>query len=227
MKEALKIRLAATVLLPLVWLAAVSPAQAQDTQVVRCPADEITAEVVTALPREWQFAAQRGKLTDAQVRQVDGNLVLACLYQAYGQEIAVVRRPPEGMMSCRAQSTGDSFVCGAEEMPSSASELRGRICQASIQDQIEWDYEGRKRWARPNLENICQNAEHSLQPGACFKRVMHGDISHGSSSRWTWPNALRLCAGTQNAQSTIACFSKAIEQQLQWPEAIERCRVKF
>ena len=214
--DALIYRLAVAVSVPLVWLAATLPAHAQATQIVRCPVDEIKAEVVTSLPREWQFAAQRGKLTDAQVRQVDGDLVLACLYQAYGQEIAVVRRPPDGMMSCRAQSTGDSFVCGAEEMPSSASELRGKICQASIQDQIEWDYEGRKRWARANLENICKHAEYSLQPGACFRRVMHGNISHGNSNRWTWPHALKLCAGTQNAQSTIACFSGSRSSPTAW-----------
>ncbi len=107
-----------------------------------------------------------------------------------------------------------------------ANELQGKICQASIQGRIEWDYEGRNRWARENLEKICQNAAYSLQPGACFQRVMHGGISHGSGTRWHWSPALRLCAGTQDSGATISCFSKAIDQQVPWRQAIERCRAR-
>ncbi len=107
-----------------------------------------------------------------------------------------------------------------------ANELQGKICQASIQDRIEWDYEGRNRWARENLEKICKNAAYSLQPGACFQRVMHGGISHGSGTRWHWSPALRLCAGTQDSGATISCFSKAIDQQIPWRQAIEKCRAR-
>jgi hypothetical protein len=105
-----------------------------------------------------------------------------------------------------------------------ANELQGKICQASIQDQIEWDYEGSRRWASSNLEKICENAKYSLQPGVCFNRVMHGNISHGSGTRWHWRPALNLCAGTQDASATIKCFSDAIAAQIPWPEAIEQCR---
>jgi hypothetical protein len=105
-----------------------------------------------------------------------------------------------------------------------SSELQGKICQASIQDQIEWDYEGNRRWAAGNLEKICENAKYSLQPGVCFNRVMHGNISHGSSTRWHWRPALNLCAGTQDASATIKCFSDKIAKQIPWPEAIEQCR---
>ena len=105
-----------------------------------------------------------------------------------------------------------------------ANELQGKICQASIQDQIEWDYEGSRRWAKSNLEKICKNAKYSLQPGVCFNRVMHGGIDHGSGTRWHWRPALNLCAGTQDANATIKCFSDAIEAHIPWPQAIEQCR---
>jgi hypothetical protein len=107
-----------------------------------------------------------------------------------------------------------------------ANELQGKICQASIQDQIEWDYRGSRHWAKGNLEKICRNAKFSLQPGVCFNRVMHGNINHGSGTRWHWRPALNLCAGTQNANATIKCFSDAVEAQTPWPRAIEQCRAR-
>ncbi len=107
-----------------------------------------------------------------------------------------------------------------------ANELQGKICQASIQGRIEWDYEGRNRWARENLERICKNATYSLQPGTCFQRIMHGGISHGNGTRWHWSPALRLCAGTLNSGATINCFTRAIDRQMPWRQAIEECRTK-
>lgn len=133
---------------------------------------------------------------------------------------------PAQAISCRALATVFDSACGSDLKLAAANELQGKICQASIQDQIEWDYEGRNHWAIVNLEKICKNAEYSLQPGTCFHRIMHGNINHGDGTRWHWSPALKLCAGTQNSSATIACFSKAISQQIHWRQAIEQCRVK-
>jgi len=134
-------------------------------------------------------------------------------------------QPPQTNPCLGFATTFDS-VCGANLNLAAANELQGKICQASIQDQIEWDYKGSSRWAMGNLEKICKNARYSLQPGVCFNRVMHGSISHGSGTRWHWSPALKLCAGTQDSGATITCFTKAIGQKIPWRQAIEQCRVK-
>ena len=139
---------------------------------------------------------------------------------------AITRRPPQNATSCKLRASGLGFACRAVKKTTASGELQGKICQASIQNQIEWDYSGRKRWAKPNLERICRNADNSLQPGACFERVMHGNVSHGKGTRWRWPQALKLCAGTLNAQATISCFTSAIDRQTPSPQAIEQCRKK-
>ena len=128
--------------------------------------------------------------------------------------------------SCRVRASDPGFICEPGVTPEIPDDLRGKICQASIQNQIEWNYEGNKRWARTNLERICKNADMSLQPGVCFDRVMHGNISYGNGTRWRWPHALKLCASTQNSQATITCFNQAIENKMPWPQAIELCRTK-
>ena len=216
----------AVLLLAIFLITANGLAYAQEDQIILCPINEVTAGIMTPLPEDWWNTPQIGRLSGVQIRQLGGEPLLTCLYKAYGKEIAVMRRPPETGMKCQTRSSGLSFVCKSAETLTDSSELQGKICQASIQNQIEWDYEGRKRWARPNLEKICKNAYYSLQPGVCFNRVMHGNISHGGSTRWKWPQALKLCASTQNANSTITCFTDAINQNKPWTEAIEQCRVK-
>ena len=107
-----------------------------------------------------------------------------------------------------------------------SNDLQGKICQASIQNQIEWDYKGNRKWAKRNLEKICKNAEFSLQPGTCFNRIMHGSIDHGGGTRWKWQDALKLCASTKNSTATINCFSEEIKRKAALPRAIEQCRIK-
>ena len=141
-------------------------------------------------------------------------------------ELANAQAAQEDPMPCPGQSSGSNVNCEAASKVTGANELQGKICQASIQNQIDWDYKGNNRWASSNLERICKNAKYSLQPGVCFQRVMHGNLSYGSGTRWRWQPALRLCAGTQDSNATIACFTRAISQQIKWPQAIEQCRVK-
>jgi len=197
---------------------------AMEDLIVLCPGNEVDAGILSPLPEGWWSTPQLGRITGAEVRQVGGEPVLACLYQANGNEIAVMRRPPQDATLCRPRLSGFSFTCRAEAEVGAAVELQGKICQASIQNQVEWDYKGSVRWARKNLENICSNANDSLQPGVCFNRVMHGNINHGNGSRWKWQHALRLCAGTRDASSTIGCFINAIDQQMPWRQAIDQCR---
>ena len=108
-----------------------------------------------------------------------------------------------------------------------SNDLQGKICQASIQNQIEWNYRGNRKWAKGNLERICKNAEFSLQPGACFRRIMHGNIDHGGGTQWKWQDALKLCASTENSIATINCFNEAVKRKVTQAQAIEQCRVKL
>jgi hypothetical protein len=199
---------------------------AQESQIVLCPANEVDLGVTTDLPEGWEDTPRRGRLTAARIELVDEEPVLTCLYEVDGERIVLSRRPPETAMACKIGASGLSFVCNPRKKLSLSSELKGKICQASIQNQVAWDYSGRNRWVRSNLERICRNAENSLQPGVCFERVMHGGIDHGNGTRWRWPIALRLCAGTLDAQATISCFSAAIDRQTPSAQAIEACRVK-
>lgn len=200
------------------------PVGAMEDLIVLCPGNEVDAGVLTPLPEGWWNTPQLGRIAGAEVRQVGGEPVLTCRYRANGNEITVMRHPPKDAPSCRPRLSGFSFICRAEAVESAAGELQGKICQASIQDQVEWDYKGSVRWARKNLESICNNANDSLQPGVCFNRVMHGNINHGNGTRWKWRYALRLCAGTRDANSTIGCFVEEINQQTPWPQAIDKCR---
>jgi len=214
-------------LLPAVLLAAPGiELRAQEDLEISCPVSEVTTGVMTNLPEDWWSTPQLGRLDGAEIRQIGGQTVLTCLYRIRDREVALMRRPPAGAMSCQLRPAGIGFSCKAPEKLEVATELQGKICQASIQNQIAWDYQGRRRWQASNLERICKGAENSLQPGVCFDRVMHGNISHGSGTRWRWPPALKLCAGTLDSQATIACFVTAIEAQQPWQQAIEACRAK-
>ncbi len=208
------------------WQLPPVPLQAQQEQLIRCPVTEIMTEVTTPMPEDWWHAPQLGRIFDAEVRVLGGDPVLACLYQVADNPVAVVRRPPADAPNCIARSEGFSFVCAAGEVSGNSSTLAGQSCPELIQDRIEWDYKGNKRWARSNLEKLCHDAFDSDQPGICFDRVMHGGVNHGKGERWKWRFALRLCAGTRDAASTINCFSAAIDNAVPWPEAIEACRVK-
>lgn len=215
----------AAVIPGLVCLAALSaPLRAQEEQLIRCPVTEVMAEVTTPMPEGWWHAPQLGRITDSRVQQVGGKPVLACLYDVYGKPVAVIRRPPEDAPNCMARAKGYSFVCSADQNSSATAQPVADVCQNLVQDRIEWDYKGSKRWARSNLERLCKDAADSDQPGICFDRVMHGNLSHGGGTRWKWRYALQLCAGTRDAGSTIDCFSSAIDAETPWPQAIEACR---
>ncbi len=143
-----------------------------------------------------------------------------CLYRAYGQSVPVMRKFPLWAKSCRVDSSRNGFDCSAGQL-SAGSKNR---CHASVQDRIAWDYKGTKRWGEANLKRLCGNATDSDQPGVCFARVMHGNVSYGSGNRWRWQNAVDLCTGSRNAEKTVGCFEAAIRSKTPWKQAIANCR---
>ena len=112
--------------------------------------------------------------------------------------------------------TSDQNVAFAQATPAAA-------CQDSVQGRVAWDYSGNKTWSQANLKRLCRGATQPLEPGRCFRRVMHGGISWGGSTRWQWENALDLCAGTANANRTIRCFQTRIREGEPWRDAIRAC----
>jgi len=93
-------------------------------------------------------------------------------------------------------------------------------CEAALQDRVAWDYKGNTRWAQGNLDRLCGGGD-SAEPATCFNRIMHGNISWGSSTQWQWQNAIDLCERSTNAGWTVSCFqSKA---HTGWQNAIRLC----
>jgi hypothetical protein len=94
------------------------------------------------------------------------------------------------------------------------------VCEGAAQDKIAWDYKGNKRWAQGNLDRLCKDAT-TAEPARCFERIMHGNISWGSSTQWQWQNAIDLCERSTDAAWTVRCFQQKVG--LGWQAAIQRC----
>lgn len=101
-----------------------------------------------------------------------------------------------------------------------------QVCRESVQGKIAWNYEGNKRWAPANLERLCKGTTQGEEPGLCFRRVVHGNVSWGGSTRWQWENAIHLCAGTSDATRTVRCFEARIRRGSDWRRAISECDVR-
>ena len=93
-------------------------------------------------------------------------------------------------------------------------------CINTIQGAISWNYEGSTRWGTGNLKRLCAGTLNASEPGACFKKVMHGGVNWGRGTQWKWENALDLCAGTSIAKMTVYCFQGSLNQGNQWAHAI-------
>jgi hypothetical protein len=83
------------------------PAAAQHE--VACPVPEVRAEITTTLPKPWWNTPQKGKLQSAEIQVIGGEKTLVCHYAAYGTQVNVMRKFPEGVRDCRA--TGNHFEC--------------------------------------------------------------------------------------------------------------------
>lgn len=220
-------RLKASALVSAAILSAVSgPAFAREARGAHRPANEITAKYDSRLAEYRLGTSHFDRRSDPSSGETNTAPSSICIDDAGGYRFDASRPPTGSTTPCSPRLPGFRLAEKFALKVAASGELQGKICQASIQDQIEWDYEGNRRWAAANLESICKNAKYSLQPGVCFNRIMHGNISHGEGTRWHWRPALKLCAGTRDANATIKCFSDAIGEQIAWPEAIEQCRAR-
>lgn len=83
------------------------PAAAQHE--VSCPVPQVRAEITTPLPKPWWNTPQVGKLDSAVIQVIAGEKTLVCRYSAYGTQVNVMRKFPEGVRDCRA--VGNHFEC--------------------------------------------------------------------------------------------------------------------
>ena len=115
-----------------------------------------------------------------------------------------------------------SFVSPHVVAHESTQEIQNN-CINNIQDAIAWNKVGSKRWATDNLKRLCAGTLNASEPGACFKKVIHGGVNWGRGTQWKWKNALDLCAGTSNAKMTVYCFQGSLSQGNQFARAIKDC----
>jgi hypothetical protein len=78
-------------------------------QEISCPAAEVRTDITTAIPKPWWTTPQQGKLQSVAIQAIGGQKTLVCHYWAYGTQVSVMRKFPEGVRECRAQGT--HFVC--------------------------------------------------------------------------------------------------------------------
>ena len=76
---------------------------------IRCPVDEIRAEITTALPDPWFQTPQTGRLQRTRIMNIGGKRTLVCEYWAYGRSVGVMREFPAGAKTCTAVAGG--FHC--------------------------------------------------------------------------------------------------------------------
>lgn len=75
-----------------------------------CPIETARTELVTPLPEGWWQTPQVGRLLSIGIQNVGGERTLVCRYGAYGTQVSVMRRFPEGRSDCRVTGT-NRFTC--------------------------------------------------------------------------------------------------------------------
>ncbi|WP_158272148.1 putative metal-binding motif-containing protein [Marinicauda salina] len=101
-------------------------------------------------------------------------------------------------------------------------------CADAVQGRVAWNYQGQTQWAANNVASLCEGAEASTEPAACFEQAMHGGVARADGSdRWSWGEALELCRGTGSAADSIACFEAEIAGGAATAAAIDRCDGRF
>jgi hypothetical protein len=77
---------------------------------VFCPIEQARTEMVSRLPEGWWQTPQLGNLVSLGVQNIGGEPTLVCRYSAYGAQVSVMRRFPEGKTDCRV-SGSNRFTC--------------------------------------------------------------------------------------------------------------------
>jgi hypothetical protein len=78
-------------------------------QEVLCPVAEVRTDITTSLPKPWWSTPQQGKLQSVAIQVIGGEKTLVCRYWAYGTQVSVMRKLPEGVTGCVA--AGNHFAC--------------------------------------------------------------------------------------------------------------------
>jgi hypothetical protein len=77
---------------------------------VYCPIETARTEMVSSLPEGWWQTPQVGRLLSLGIQNIGGEQTLVCRYSAYGTQVSVMRRYPEGKSDCRVTGT-NRFTC--------------------------------------------------------------------------------------------------------------------
>ena len=75
-----------------------------------CPIETARTEMVTPLPEGWWQTPQVGRLLSLGIQNIGGEQTMVCRYSAYGTQVSVMRRFPEGRSDCRVTGT-NRFTC--------------------------------------------------------------------------------------------------------------------
>ncbi len=77
---------------------------------ISCPLETARTEMVTSLPEGWWQTPQVGRLVSVGIQNIGGEQTMVCRYSAYGTQVSVMRRFPEGRRDCRVAGT-NRFTC--------------------------------------------------------------------------------------------------------------------
>ena len=77
---------------------------------VYCPIETARTEMVSSLPEGWWQTPQVGRLLSLGIQTIGGEQTMVCRYSAYGTQVSVMRRFPEGRSDCRVTGT-NRFTC--------------------------------------------------------------------------------------------------------------------
>lgn len=77
---------------------------------VFCPIDQARTEMVSRLPEGWWQTPQLGSLVSLGIQNIGGEQTMVCRYSAYGTQVSIMKRFPEGRSDCRPTGT-NRFTC--------------------------------------------------------------------------------------------------------------------
>ena len=75
-----------------------------------CPLETARTEMVSPLSDGWWQTPQLGRLVSLGIQTIGGEQTLVCRYSAYGTQVSVMRRFPEGRSDCRVTGV-NRFTC--------------------------------------------------------------------------------------------------------------------
>ena len=79
-----------------------------------CPS-EARGNVAHTGDASWVATTQSSRLIDMRVAPIGGIVALVCVYQMFGGEYWIYKRPSPAYIACRPQTAGDGrrgFYCG-------------------------------------------------------------------------------------------------------------------